>query len=433
MSYKFNKIIIYFTFLCCFLISIQSPAAENETENILHKVELVNANYKTIIIKLFTAEKYQILPTPIKKDRTEYALFLPGTREKLKNQPSIKHLKGIIEEVKIEYIPLLSSQSGYTKIFISSSSPEVDLFVENHLYKATAIKKENLKQKKIKKAQKNIKIEKNLNNNPKKTNKNEKKKENPSQVKQKTIKASPKETKYRVKEIKIQKKDYSIGIYTALILIFANIAYVYIKRKQKLTYDGKLSGELKKQIPILSSKEYVLFFSEDISAIKNFYNYCEKNNINLKIASKNPQIFEETFTAGKTTFFEPVMFNWEEFYKHKTFYEKLEPKPAVYVFDIDTDLKINKDNNFNFINSKKHIDINYTNLFLILNLIVKDLNKNESSLIFTGKKLTGFSQEKYKDFDSQVKIATKTAIEKFIFNIKKSNPNKKIYCLFKDI
>ncbi|HSA06160.1 MAG TPA: hypothetical protein P5556_03165 [Candidatus Gastranaerophilales bacterium] len=414
---------------------------DNEQKNDLYKIELLNNNYKTVIIKLYTSRKYQTIPSPIKKDADEYALFLPDTNKNLELTPSITHLKDILEDIKVEYFPLLSQNTGYTKIFITTSNEDVDLFVENHIYvpkkpEPVKIVQKQTVQKAESKPEAQIKV---IKPEPVKIAEKQEKQEAKTEpervekqiVQKEKLKSEP--PKYIIRQVQV--KDYSIGLLAAFLLIILNFLIIYLNKIKKAKYDGKLSLELKKKAVAFAENDYILLFSENESMISNVYQYCIKNNINLQIATKNIQEVSNKIEKFENINLNLTEFKFEEFYNHRDFYKKLTSKPVGFIFDIDPKfIKNDFNQGFDFVQLKKYIDLNFTNLFLILFLILKDLENKDGFVIFTdanNKDMTSGSNF----LINKIQLSTMNAVDDFVKNVKqiKTAEKTKIHYFLNDL
>ncbi len=83
-----------------------------------------------------------------------------------------------------------------------------------------------------------------------------------------------------------------------------------------------------------------------------------------------------------------LKFNVLEFYMHRDFYKRLDPKPTGVIIAVDytgDQKRAQKD----FLEAKKIIDTNYTGLVSILNIIAKDFEEREEGFIIGLNSIAG--------------------------------------------
>jgi|GEM_PF-3140257 len=432
---------ILYLLIGVFFLLLFPVLAEEVKENILYKIELSNPGSKNISVKFYTAEKYQGLPRPIKKSDTGYILFLPKTREKLELPPLTNHLAGVVENIDVEYFPIANKDYGYTKVFIKTSGKKVELLVENQAYTPPETKKPE-----------KIKEEPEITDNPKNEISSE---EHPEKIEKETEQTSRvvKNTEPEQEEVpektlsgrkpvaKVEKipegkttekviRDYSIGIIFAILLFALNLIFLFHNKKNKSKYDGKLSTILPQKLAKNYKQDYILIFSDNKKFIEGINNECRKRKLYLHIAAEAPHSLPDKIIENpRVTLSE---FNFDEFYKHREFYRSIKNKPVGIIFDIDPRYR-NKDSgqNFDFVSLKKHIDLNYTNLFLILELIIRDLNSSNSFIIFTDSAKKS-PNPKIQSMTQKIYYSANQAIISFIENVKKSRigqEGKILYCI----
>lgn len=417
-----------FVLLAIFILLISLPVKSEETkkENILYKIKAEHVSDKNINIKLYTAQKFFESPIPIEKPGLGYVLFLPGTREKLENTPLLTNIEKFISKINVKYYPIKNKDVGYTKIFIKTLEKDIILSIENEVY----IPKESTSIEKEEKAENITENQNKEEDQEEKTEKQEDKKELVINKDKSLPKTSMNKEKNTTIEKIIIKKDYSPAVLFILLIITFNIAYLALQKRKKPQYDGKLSKYLNKLTAGYLEKDYLLLFTENEILIDSAYKFCIKNSLNLHVATNKAIEYSKKYNDDKNITLDFSEFSFDEFYKHRDFYNNLNFLPSGVIFDIDPKFKETTSENFDFVSLKKTVDSNYTNLFLIFNLLLKGFNENSGFIIFTDsnikeKDLTGDK------ISLNIKLSALKALNNFVKNIKNLNTHKNIeikYC-----
>lgn len=421
-----------FACLSAFILTFHCSASVFglEQENFLYKAELNSLDSKTIVITLFTKNKYLHIPTLFKKDDTDYVFFLSNTSLNLENEPKTDHLKEIIDNVKIEYFPGKSQNPGYIKFFIKTAQKELVLQVHNVTYtpiikstekKTVQAKTEEPDNQQVIEFQEenNLKTEPLMQLRPRQAEVIE---EQQQQQIPKDKKAAPAPQLVKVVE-KVIVKDYSPGIYLSLIIISCFGILFFIKTRQKQIYDGKLSGKLKKLSANLAKDDYILLFTENENLISNLHKFCSVNKIHLIAATDKIEDLSNIHDVSDGFIFKILEFRFNEFFNHRDFYKKLNPKPKIIILNTDFKFISNEVlSDFNFVDVKNHIDLNYTNTFLIINLILNEYKNPDQTVIFTdsGKYKHGLNKN---NLPAKILQSTHSAIRVFIEKIKNKKQN----------
>lgn len=453
---KLNKILKYLICLVTlFLYSLQTSFAEGTMQhNILHKVEFSIINEEILTLTLHTTQKYQDIPSPLKKEDTGYVLFLPNTNEELESEPDIINLNDFIHKIDIKFFPLQGESKGYTKIFIKTSDKITDLLVKNNVVALKKIKPaEIIEQVSIKEntdtqGEQAVEQKSQTINNEEKPTVEEKiipTEINIKQESQATKQETPQAEKCervvkqqlpeKIIETKIVKEaDYTPVIYIAILLLILNVLYFVFRPKEK-KYEGNLSAELAKKTAGFSKDDYVLLFTDDESLINSAFNYCSQHKINLAAATDNAKNMQGSCIECDDLKFAILEFKFSEFFNHRLFHRKLQPKPKLVVFDVEpkyTNILLKDE--FDFINVKKYIDFNFANLFFILSLLLEDQKNAEMDIIFTdrGIKTKNLNVDSY---TKKILSSTHKAISDFINRIKVTGRNQKqqIFYYYNDI
>ncbi len=415
-------------FLLFFFLSLSAFAQDKEQGNVLYKVELENTAGKTLIVKLYTAKKYTSALSPIKKEGLGYLLLLPKTRESLVKPASADRLNGLVSGIDVDYFPLASPNIGYTKVFIKTTADGFGLAVENEVY--TPVKPYS-ESKNVETAEKQGLQKKPAGADKEKIPEEDKDKASGLKNRQKPEPlTSAKEKTVEEAAVKNELKTGYIQAFIILFLLASLITdYLFIRSKNNLKSDGDLLIRLKKLAKKFSGKNGLLLFSNSESLISNVCEFCVNKGINLHIATKNPREMQEKISPSKNINLSLSEFKFDEFYKHRDFYKKLNPKPAGFIFDIEPDFLENlPEKKFDFILFRKLIDKNYTNFFLILNLIFNDIkNKNGFVIFATNKKISGSGK---KTFSGKAFYSTQKAMMGFVeeFKADPENREKIFYC-----
>jgi len=393
--FKNNK---YFLILLIYLGFLLPVCAESETtQNILHKIELQTAENNTLFVKLHTTEKYSMLPSPIKKEGTGYVIFLPQTVNGIKTDISSIILNTPVEDIAVEYFPGENSNIGYTKIFLKTSDKEINLSIENPIFGAVKLP-EQTKEPVFEKTEENVEqqteqqVEEQVEEKAEKQTEElvEEQVENSSdnipiteETNTEVIVIKQERPKPEIIIQNIATKDYSVGITVALALLVLNLIFFARQNKNRLKNDGELAKILKKKVANFSECDYLLLLSDNEEMIDRVCDICLEERVNLHIASANTAGLVEKY-ANEHIDIKILDFKLDEFYKHKDFYKNLNPKPLGIIIDLSNKYP-QKDSakEFSFIDIKKYIDANFTNLYIILNLTLADIDKNNGFIIFT--------------------------------------------------
>lgn len=144
-SAKKTKIILLGTLLFATLVANNIDSIAKNYKNKLLNISVDNINSKSAQVTIFTENLYNLKLNPIKKDSNKYVIFLPGTRESLKNKPSLEKVKGTIDDIQVQFVPLLGSNDSYTKIIITTSNQDVLINLKNKVIEKNVKKKKKIK------------------------------------------------------------------------------------------------------------------------------------------------------------------------------------------------------------------------------------------------------------------------------------------------
>lgn len=128
---------------------------------------------------------------------------------------------------------------------------------------------------------------------------------------------------------------------------------------------------------------YVLILGANSDIGKALAEKCAFEGYSLYLADTNMEELEEIrqyLVDLCEADIQVLKFNATEFYMHRDFYKKLDPKPVVAIITTDytgDQKRAQKD----FLEAKKIIDTNYTGLVSILNIIAKDFEEREEGFI----------------------------------------------------
>ncbi len=437
----------FLIFVTILSLMLPALAEDTATPNALYKIELKNAENNTLFVKLHTTKKYSMLPSPIKKAGTGYVIFLPQTINRLEADISSIIVNTPVEDIHVEYFPSESDtgytkifiKTKYKGLNLSIENPlyivkksleEIEKELESLENEEGAKDKTetkapsdyenvNLNEITLKDDSSNLleiiarHAQKDMEEQPENQLEEEAAEEKAAEekfeekkqevIEEETIEEEPvaeqlptekPEPEIKIVEKTIEKikiiekeipvKDYSLGILAALAILVFNLIYIGAKNKKKTGADGKLSDIIKKKTLNFAETDYLLLFSDNKEIINKMYDICWEESINLHIASANTAGLAEKFENNENINIKISEFKFDEFYKHKDFYKSLEPKPIGIVIDLSNrQLKNNTSKDAGFIDIKKYIDINYTNLYLMLSIALKDIDKNNGFIIFT--------------------------------------------------
>jgi decaprenylphospho-beta-D-erythro-pentofuranosid-2-ulose 2-reductase len=146
---------------------------------------------------------------------------------------------------------------------------------------------------------------------------------------------------------------------------------------------------------------------------------------NIYLADKNTEQLEETRIRINEEFetdAQALKFDVTEFYNHRNFYNSLSPKPAGVICAIDYQgdgFRAQKD----FLEAKRIVDINYTGLMAMLNIIANDYEENKSGFIT----VLGYAEDKKDEKAHYIYKSAKNALNTYVSGLKgrlaKSNIN----------